>query len=249
LRSINDILQHFPDENYSDDKDEYQREKEKVLSNTNYHIDKIKDLANDIDNITKGAKDNGIHNEQQLYLGKEQITDLKNTLNNLERQLEDIDNENSNLSYDIDDIQNIIEDVKNKISDTTTASVSRLKKLGKGFNFICEAHDDIMNLAMEILNECYNLEDIEKEYDEILEIISEIEDRVGGIEYAMQQAVDMNNRMGNSIDGKNNILDDLLNQIKDKESELENNNNSNIDLKDKLSELEELLSQLEDQIN
>lgn len=232
------------------------------ISNISSNAQLIHDSAN-------SAKDNGIHNEDQLHIGKDQIQELERELKELESDLKDIVSENDSLESEIQDIELAIDNIReelNRLLQEVVADAARgMVHEERTHTFICYAHDAIMETATELMSFCSTIEsqinDIVSEADgsndedisdKINDCVNDLESDtrhyIRSIEGDMREAKDMNSNMGKGISNKNEQIESLSEQISEKEDEISEAQDNQGDLQSKLGELKTLLNQLESEL-
>lgn len=168
-------------------------------------IEYIDDILYDIYYNIDTAKDNGILNEESLGYGNQVIDELN-------QEIEDLINEKNEL-------------------ESTLADLHSTKRLYKSSRFICNVHDDIMELCTtnrKYLQEYItDVTDVDDE-DELSELISDIESFCSSfcydIENYIDEANDLNERMGNGLDRKNTLIEELRAEIESLQDEIQSLN-------------------------
>ena len=209
------------------------------------NIENIKGIAKDIYNYSVNAKQNGIYNEDQLKIGKNQINELEKILDDLSEKLNDINDFNGQLSDQIYDIEIKINDIKEELKNKSNNLniESKLKKHNKKYTWICDAHNEMISQTDNIEMICNNFN-----FDNYHKNIELLNTSIATIKDALYQCYTLNQNMGNSINKKNEIIQDLEDQIYNIENEIEDNEISKNDLEDKIVELNDILLELENKL-
>lgn len=180
------------------------------LDYTNFKL--VIDFANNIDSYIYDihtyidtAKDNGIQNEDSLYEGKDEIEQL-------ELQVEELEDELSSLLAG------------------KTNSIKRLKKQSR---YICNVHDEIMDTCNKyredlnritiLLSSGYDNED-QVEFENALTELCDIGNMFKyEIEDLIDEARELNEKMSNGIQSKNEKIEKLQEEIQDLQSKIQQN--------------------------
>lgn len=177
-------------------------------------LDNIINCINYIDNILYDiyynidtAKDNGISNEENLGYGNEIIDKLN-------QEIEDLINEKNEL--------------ESKLANFNT---NQMKRLHKTSRFICNVHDDIMKLCdsnrkymQSYIIDITNATD-EHDEAEFSRLVEDIEwscnSLCDDIENYIDEANDLNERMGNGLARKNALIEELRMEIESLRNEIQ----------------------------
>lgn len=253
LNTIESYLDEINQENYDEIADY-------IVDSMNYILscnDRIYDFASK-------AKSIGQFNEDMLREGKSIIEDLESEIDKLKVEIDDIINSKSEVEYEIyeleDEIERIkelIDNIENELSvESDNNNRKRLITVLGSFQYICHVHDDIMEIAdriADIINSSvfvnkikdYDSEKFDDLYDELISEFNDIKNDIlnylSDIEHDMSIGLDMNNRMGAGIDRKNDLIQELKEEVENLVEEL---GNLSYEYDDLLSQKEELESQL-----
>lgn len=212
------------------------------------------------------SKDIGIFNESQLEEGNKIIESLENDLSSLEEELENIRSSHSehqdeidNLEEKIDETQSLIEELQNQNIEASKQSKLKLVVIAS-YRYICNVHDAIMSKAEEIQLNASSIDDMligirnsddpvdPQELYSLQQLIDGISYIIGDIENDMSIGLKMNTKMGNGIDSKNDLINEITSNIEQITSDLdfETNELENLlsikhNLEMSLEELESLL--------
>lgn len=244
LEFINNELNNFP--NISDyDSNDYENQKIYFYENLYEYFDNIYNVADEICDCSQTAKNYGVHNEEQLEKGNKKIDDMQEELDELQQNFYEIENEHDSLKKLISELEeqlDILEDSMNNM--TVESSINRLKKISKSYSFICNAHDDMIDSSEKIMDLVDELKSSNKEYDDYKSFMHMVEDNIATIYSAMNEAINMNERMGIGVDNKIDKLYSLEDEINSFNEYIADAVITKDELENRLNDLQNILEEL-----